>query len=177
MKQRALLFAALAAGLLVAMIAPGGEKQAAAAAQLKTFSVAKGEYVMTEEVIKSAADWKKILSPEQFRILRKKGTERAFSGQYWNNHAHGVYQCAGCGLDLFGSEDKFESGTGWPSYTRPVAPENISTEPDNSLFTRRTEVLCRRCGGHLGHVFDDGPQPTGKRYCINSGALNFVASR
>ena len=118
------------------------------------------------------AEWKQVLSPEQFRILRKKGTERAFSGELWDANAEGVYRCAGCGQPLFGSDTKFDSGTGWPSFWSPVSTETVSTEEDRGLFSTRTEVLCSRCGGHLGHVFDDGPQPTGQRYCINSAALH-----
>lgn len=148
-----------------------------AVAKIRVYSAEKGSYIMSDEVVKSKEEWKKILTPEQFHVLREKGTERAFTGQYVNNHEHGVYRCAGCGLDLFRSEDKFESGTGWPSFTRPIASENIKTEVDRSFFTTRTEVLCRRCGGHLGHVFEDGPKPTGLRYCMNSAALKFVATR
>ncbi len=140
---------------------------------IRAYSVQEERYVMTETIEKTEAEWREILSPEQYSILRKKGTERAFTGKYWNNHEEGIYRCAGCGLDLFSSQTKFESGTGWPSYTEPVAPENIRTRPDNSFFMRRTEVVCARCGGHLGHVFDDGPRPTGLRYCLNSAALTF----
>ena len=125
------------------------------------------------EVIKSEEEWKEILTSEQFRVLRKKGTERAFTGKYYNNKKTGLYVCAGCGNELFHSDNKFDSGTGWPSYWMPVREDKIIEQPDNSLFMRRTEVLCSRCGGHLGHVFDDGPQPTGLRYCINSLSLNF----
>jgi peptide-methionine (R)-S-oxide reductase len=148
-----------------------------AAASIKVYSVEKGSYIMSDKVVKSTEEWKKSLTPEQFHVLREKGTERPFTGKDWNTHAHGLYRCAGCGLDLFRSEDKFESGTGWPSFTRPIAPENVATRPDNSLFSQRTEVLCPRCGGHLGHVFDDGPKPTGLRYCMNSAALQFVATK
>ncbi len=129
---------------------------------------------MIETIFKTEEEWKKYLAKEQFRILREKGTEKAFDNEYWNNHDRGIYKCAGCGLDLFKSEDKFDSDTGWPSFTSPAAMENIRTQADNSLFMHRTEVLCAKCGGHLGHVFNDGPKPTGLRYCLNSGAMNFA---
>jgi peptide-methionine (R)-S-oxide reductase len=123
--------------------------------------------------MKSDAKWKKTLTPERYRVLRRKGTERPFSGAYFDHHERGTYVCAGCGNPLFRSEDKFDSGTGWPSYTRPAAEEAVRTDEDRGLGMVRTEVLCARCDGHLGHVFPDGPQPTGLRYCINSLSLDF----
>jgi len=126
------------------------------------------------KIVKTEQEWKRQLTPEQFRICRKKGTERAFTGTYWNSKEKGIYQCVACGQDLFSSETKFESGTGWPSFWAPVSSENVETETDNTLFMHRIEVRCSRCGSHLGHVFDDGPQPTGQRYCINSVSLKLI---
>jgi peptide-methionine (R)-S-oxide reductase len=162
--------------------APGcsGKSETAAVAEktgaIRVYSYQNRGFVMSEKIVKTDAEWKKQLSPNQYHILRQKGTEPAGTGKYAYSHEHGIYRCAGCGLELFRSEDKYESGTGWPSFIAPIAPENIATAADNSLFSRRTEVLCRRCGGHLGHVFDDGPKPTGLRYCMNSAALEFVAT-
>jgi len=123
-------------------------------------------------VEKSDAEWRRELTPQQYRVLREKGTEPPFTGKYWNEHADGVYRCAACGNPLFDAATKFESGSGWPSFYQPIEGERVATEDDRSLFMRRTEVHCARCGGHLGHVFDDGPQPTGLRYCINSASLD-----
>jgi len=125
------------------------------------------------KVNKTEEEWEQTLSSEEFRILRQKGTERAFTGEYWNNHEKGMYNCAACGEALFDSETKFDSGTGWPSFYKPVDPKAVIDEVDVSYGMHRDEVLCASCGGHLGHVFDDGPQPTGLRYCINSASLKF----
>ncbi len=134
---------------------------------------AKG-LVTVPAVVRTAGEWKGLLTPLQYRVAREAGTERAFTGRYWDEHTPGLYLCSSCGTDLFRSETKFDSGTGWPSFWKPIASENVVERSDWSFGMRRTEVLCRRCGAHLGHVFPDGPPPTGLRYCMNSASLRLV---
>ena len=129
-----------------------------------------------EKIEKTDAEWRQELSDDEYQVLREKGTERAFTGTYWDNHDDGVYRCKACGQELFASDTKFDSGTGWPSFWEPMESDAVELRSDNSLFMRRTEVVCSRCGGHLGHVFDDGPQPSGQRFCINSCSLDLDKS-
>ncbi|NUN48047.1 MAG: peptide-methionine (R)-S-oxide reductase MsrB [Candidatus Brocadiae bacterium] len=160
MKRLAALLAAFLAFPLLGCEDPAAEESAPPATE-------------GEKVVLTEAEWKKKLTKEQYRVLREKGTERPFKGEFWDHHEKGTYHCAGCSAPLFSSADKFDSGTGWPSYTRPVKEGAVAELRDSSHGMTRTEILCARCDGHLGHVFEDGPEPTGLRYCINSVSLTF----
>ena len=161
----------LAIGLLLVVLVTA----TLAAEQIKIYSLEKAGFVMSEKVVKPDAEWRAQLTDLQYEVMRREGTERAYTSSLHNSKKHGAYRCAGCGLELFHSDDKYDSGTGWPSYYKPINKVNVGFDVDTSLFMTRTEVHCVRCGSHLGHVFEDGPEPTGLRFCINGVSLTFDA--
>jgi len=172
-----ILGAVLAAGIVYGAVRIPAAENSGGSARIKLYSEKQKGYIMADKINKTEAEWKQVLTPEQFQVLRKQGTERAFTGEYAHTKDKGIYKCAACGTDLFSSDAKFDSGTGWPSFWKPIAPENVASDTDSSLGMVRSEVHCSRCASHLGHVFDDGPKPTGLRYCINSISLKLEKSK
>jgi peptide-methionine (R)-S-oxide reductase len=162
-------------GLIIGFIFVVLSPMALAAEQIEVYSLEKMGNIMSDKVVKTEAEWRQLLTAEQYQVMREQGTERAYTSSLHDSKKEGVYRCAGCGLELFHSDEKYDSGTGWPSYYAPISEKNVGFKKDRKFFVTRTEVHCVRCGSHLGHVFEDGPEPSGLRYCINGVTLTFDA--